>query len=277
MLFARGFVRLRRRGRPDHASAGRAALFVLAVTVGILALVSPLDAAAGTSFSAHMLQHVLIGDLAPALALLALRGPLLFFVVPAAVARPFARSAQLRSSLAFVSAPRASLALWASVVAAWHVPVAYDYALAHPAAHDLEHLTFVVAGALAWFQIVDPARRRALLPAHRLTCVLGMLALTLALGGLLVLAPPLYPAYDRSGALLFGLAPSADQHLAGLLMVAGQLAVLALCAGLRLPPTEPAWLSRTRTQKLARMARFDVRSRSLGRSLLGTIPHNHAE
>jgi len=102
-----------------------------------------------------------------------------------------------------------------------------------------------------------------------------MLALTLALGSLLVVAPPLYPAFDRPGALLFGFPPSADQHLAGLLMAAGQLAVVALCAGFRLPATAPAWLSRTRTPDLARMARITVRSRSLKRSVALCIPLNH--
>jgi hypothetical protein len=44
----------------------------------------PLDEAGdGYLLSAHMLQHVLIGDAAPALALVALRGPLLFFLLPA--------------------------------------------------------------------------------------------------------------------------------------------------------------------------------------------------
>ncbi len=55
-------------------------------------LVSPLDAAGERYLlSAHMLQHVLVGDAAPALMLLALRGPLLFFAVPAAALRVCAR------------------------------------------------------------------------------------------------------------------------------------------------------------------------------------------
>jgi hypothetical protein len=83
LLFMQAFVRLRRRGRADHADWSRPALFLLAVSIGMLALVSPLDAV-GDSYllSGHMLQHVLIGDAAPALALVALRGPLLFFLLP---------------------------------------------------------------------------------------------------------------------------------------------------------------------------------------------------
>src|ERR687888_759180 len=43
-LFAQAFVRLRRRGRADHATAGRAALYLAGIAVITLALVSPLDA-----------------------------------------------------------------------------------------------------------------------------------------------------------------------------------------------------------------------------------------
>jgi len=78
ILFARAFIRLRRRGRKDHASWSRAALFGCGLALLSLALVSPLDAAGDEDLlSAHMLQHMLIGDAAPALLLLAVRGPLI--------------------------------------------------------------------------------------------------------------------------------------------------------------------------------------------------------
>ena len=101
LLFARAFVRLRRLGRTDHAPWSRLLFFLLAVTLGTLALVSPLDEIGDTYLlSGHMLQHVLIGDVAPALALVALRGPLLFFVLPRCVVRPLARSHSARRLLA---------------------------------------------------------------------------------------------------------------------------------------------------------------------------------
>ena len=48
------------------------------------------------------------------------------------------------------------------MIAAWHVPAAYDYTLTHQVVHDVEHLSFVVVGLLVWIQLVDPARRREL-------------------------------------------------------------------------------------------------------------------
>ena len=90
--FVAALVRLRQRGRRDHADWSRLALFTLALAVGVLPLVSPLDEI-GDSYrlSGHMLQHVLISDAVPPLALLALGGPLLFFLLPSPMLRVLAR------------------------------------------------------------------------------------------------------------------------------------------------------------------------------------------
>src|SRR6185312_13049008 len=125
VLFGQAFVRLRRRGRKDHAGWDRAALFALAVALGTLALVSPLDYI-GEEYllSAHMLQHVIIGDLAVVLAVVALRGPLTFFLIPSAVLGRLARLAWLRSGLRVLLNPKVAFVLWAVVIAGWHVPAA---------------------------------------------------------------------------------------------------------------------------------------------------------
>jgi len=177
-----------------------------------------------------MLQHVLIGDAAPALALVALRGPLLFFFVPAAVLATLARLHTLRRLLAFLLHPVTSLAVWMLVIAGWHVPVAYDYALRNQTVHDLEHLSFIVAGVLVWMQIVDPARRRRLPLVSRIGYMLVLSASGAVLAGRLVSSTaPLYPAYAGDGPRLFGISPLRDQQLAGIVMVAEQLTTLGAC------------------------------------------------
>jgi hypothetical protein len=45
--------------------------------------------------------------------------------------------------------------------------------------------------------------------------MVAMLAFALALGGLLLAAPPLYPAYAHQSVRLFGIGPALDQYLAG--------------------------------------------------------------
>ena len=68
LLFAQAVVRLRRRGRADLAGWDRVALFAAGLAATVFALVGPLDRIADEKLlSAHMAQHVLIGDLGPAL------------------------------------------------------------------------------------------------------------------------------------------------------------------------------------------------------------------
>ena len=158
-LFFQGFFRLRRRGRTDHAGWGRAGLFVLAVAMFYLALASPLEVAADEDLlSAHMLEHLLIGDLAIAIAMLAVRGPLVFFLLPPPVLAPLARSTRLRAFLHWLTGPWVALAVWTAAMWIWHIPRFYDYAAQHEAVHDLEHLTFFLGGVLVWNVLIDPAR-----------------------------------------------------------------------------------------------------------------------
>jgi putative membrane protein len=235
-LFGQAFVRLRRRGRRDHAGWDRAALFSLAVALGTLALVSPLDYV-GEEYllSAHMLQHVVIGDLAVALAIVAIRGPLTFFLIPAAVLGRLARLGGLRAFLAFLLRPKVAFALWAVVIAAWHVPAAYDYTLTHQAVHDVEHLSFVVVGVLVWTQLVDPARRRELTTVGRLALAIALFAAGQILADVLIFAQrPLYGAYAEQPDRLLGPSPLADQRLAGLVMMGEQLLTLGTFVALLL-------------------------------------------
>jgi putative membrane protein len=225
LRFWQAFLRLRRRGRRDHASWDRPVLFTAGLALATLPLVSPLDAAGdGFLISAHMLQHVLIGDAAPALLLLAVRGPLLAFVLPAPLGRVVARVEALPVW--------ASLALWAAAIGVWHVPAVYDYALSHQGVHDLEHASFVTAGFLVWTQLIDPARRRRLSTAQRLAFAGSLFVLGQLLSDVLFLAGPLYPAYAAQPQRLLGLSPAADQQLAGLVMMVEQTVALGIFAAL---------------------------------------------
>ena len=231
-LFTQAFVRLRRRGRADHAGFDRAALFGLAVAIALLALASPLDRV-GEDYllSAHMLQHVLLADLAPALTIVALRGPLVVFLLPSAVLGRLARLSWLRAALSRLLRPQVAFAVWVVAYAGWHIPSAYDYALDRPLVHDLEHASFVAAGLLAWTMLVDPARRPEARLSHRLALAAAVFAAGQALAYVLILTfTPLYPAYEDQPDRLLGLSPLGDQHLAGLVMMVEQLLTIGTCA-----------------------------------------------
>ena len=235
VLYARAFLRLRRRGRPDHADAPSAVLFAAGVAAGILALVSPLDPLAeNTLLSAHMAQHLLIGDVAPLFLLLGLRGPIAFFLLPATLLRPLARATWLRRSLSFLLRPRVSFAVWAGSLGAWHVPHAYDAALVHPIVHQLEHASLFLGGLLLWSQIIDPTRRRRLTVGRRAAVATLALMAGMVLTEVLLAAAPLYAHYADVSNRPFGLTQATDQTRAGLLMMAEQIATLGPAAALLL-------------------------------------------
>ncbi len=228
-LFLQGWLRLRRRGRTEHASVWRLCLFGLGVAAGVLPLASPLDALSDRYLlSAHMLEHVLLADVSPALLVLAVRGPLTVFILPPAILRPLARSDGLRRVLALVLRPAVSVALWVVVMAAWHLPAAYDAALRSQRVHDLEHASFVVVGMLVWVQLIDPTHRLDL--RTRLATALGLFAAGQTLSDVLVFSfHAYYGPYAAQPHRVFGLSPLADQRAAGLVMMAEQLLTAGTC------------------------------------------------
>ena len=228
-FFLHGWRRLHRR-RPAAAPWTRIPLFVAGVLVVVVGLVSPLDAIAEEYLqSAHMLQHVLVADLGVALALLAVRGPLSFFVIPRDLLAPLARRAGLRVTVSFLLRPVVAVSLWLAVLVAWHVPVLYEAALEQPLVHRLEHLSFLVGGLLVWTLIIDPS-------GHGRLSVNGRIGLAIVLfwaGQLLAYVfvfgfDPYYDVYADQPERLLGLSPLTDQKLAGVVMMVEQALTLGL-------------------------------------------------
>jgi cytochrome c oxidase assembly factor CtaG len=245
LLFLQAVVRLRRRGRVDLAGWDRIALFALGLGVTLFALLGPLDRLADdTLLSAHMGQHVLIGDLGPALMVTALRGPLLVFFLPAPVLAPLARSARVRTALGTLLRPRVAVSLWAANLAIWHVPYLYDLALAHQGLHDFEHVCWTFCGILVWTLLVDPGSHRRLSVGGRVALAAVLFAAGQILTDVLVFSfTPLYPFYRGA----YGISALTDQQLSGIVMMGEQLLTLATCVALLL---RPRW-RRARAARLA--------------------------
>jgi putative membrane protein len=139
VLYARRARTLARRGRP--VPTGKLAAFGAGLAVLVLAVVSPVDSIGEERlFSVHMLQHLLIGDLAPLLLALGLSGPLL---------RPLLKPKPVQR-LQVLTHPLVALPLWAVNLCVWHLPVLYDAALGHPIVHALQHVCFLTGGLLLW-------------------------------------------------------------------------------------------------------------------------------
>jgi putative membrane protein len=248
LLFLQAVVRLRRRGRADLACWDRIPLFATGLGLSVFALVGPLDRIADDKLlSAHMGQHVLIGDLGPALMVTALRGPLLVFLLPAPVLAPLARNARVRAVLGTLLRPRVAFSLWAANLAIWHVPYLYDLALAHQDLHDFEHVCWAFCGILVWTLLVDPGSHRRLSIGGRVALAASMFAAGQILTDVLVFTfTPLYSFYHGA----YGVSAVTDQQLSGIVMMIEQLVTLGTCVALLLCPR---W-SRNRASRLAAVA-----------------------
>jgi putative membrane protein len=214
-MYARRCRTLARRGAP--VARWRRLLFWLGMALVLVALVSPLDAFAEEElFSAHMLQHVLLGDLAPLCFVAALTGPVL---------RPVLRL-RVVDRLRVLAHPAVAFPLWAVNLYAWHIPFLYEGALHHDAVHALEHLLFFACGALMWAPVVET------LPAPewfgtgvKLGYIAAVRLVETALGNIFLWSGTVfYPFYDGGR----GLSALQDQGLAGAVMMAeGSLVTIA--------------------------------------------------
>ena len=143
-LYLRRARTLKHRGQP--VAAWRQAMFWTGIGLVVLALNSPVDALGEEHFFfIHMLQHVILGDLAPLCFVVGLTGPILRPVLALPVV----------DRLRVLTHPLVALPLWAVDLGVWHIPYLYDAALHHTAVHALQHLMFFTCGGLMWAPVVE--------------------------------------------------------------------------------------------------------------------------
>jgi cytochrome c oxidase assembly factor CtaG len=221
------FVRVRReaaaRGRP---ATGARPLQALAFAGGMLALlaalVSPIDGLGEDYlFSAHMVQHVLLGDIAPLLILLGLSR---------AIMRPATRRLMwLERRLGPLANPATGIAIWLALMYLWHVPALYDAAAEHAGVHLLEHTSFFAAGVALWWPLIQPVPMRRRLTGLQPLGYIGAAKAGLAALGLYLAwsSTALYPYYEQTPRI-WGLTPVEDQNVGGVIMMVEQSFTLVL-------------------------------------------------
>ena len=214
---------LSRRGQP--VPAWRIALFSLGIVLLLVAVASPLAAVAEEElFSFHMVQHLLLGDLAPLCLLAGLTGPLL---------RPILSLPGVMR-LRVLANPFVALPIWATNLVLWHLPPLYEGAVEANALHALEHVCFFAAGIVLWLPVLET------LPAPewfgtgaKLGYIVGVRLVGTAIANVFVWGgSPYYDVYS-AGRDYLGLSPEADQSLAGsLMMLEGSIVTIVAIAWL---------------------------------------------
>ena len=221
LLYARRVSTLRRRG--IAVPGWRLVAFGLGVALMVLALASPIaELGEERLFAFHMVQHVLLGDLAPLALLLGLTGPIL---------RPVLAYAHRLRALAH---PLVALPLWAVNLYVWHLPVLYDAAVRHEAVHALEHACFFAGGTIVWLPVLET------LPAPewfatgwKFGYIAAVRVVETILANVFVWAGrPFYGVYEDAPRQ-WGISPLHDQGLAGtVMMIEGSLVTIAALAWL---------------------------------------------
>jgi len=169
--------------------------------------------------SGHMVQHLLLVDVAPPLLLIGRPAVALLHSLPPRPRRCFGRGLVAVGRRAN---PALCLAVFTVIVLGIHVPAVFDLAARNDALHVLEHCAFVLAGVVVWWPLLGVPN-----PRPRLGTVTELLYLTVAMlpmtlvGVFLDRDPTLfYPVYAGHGAI-------ADQQQAGAIMWVAGTAVMA--------------------------------------------------
>jgi putative membrane protein len=215
-VYVRRFRRARREAGGRGAGLPQAAAFTGGVLALLAALVSPIDDLGESYlFSAHMLQHVLLGDIAPALLLLSLSRVIL---------RPVTRRLnRVERALGPLASPWTGIAIWLVLMYLWHVPAFYDAALEHPVVHLLEHTAFFTAGLMVWWPLIQPVpMRRRLRGLQTVVYIATAKAGLAALGLYLTWSSHVLYDYYETVPRVWGLTAIGDQNTGGAIMMVEQ-------------------------------------------------------
>jgi putative membrane protein len=215
-------------GTVSDAQRKHSLYFGLGLVTLWFALETPLDTISDHYLdSAHMLQHVLLGFVAPPLMLLGLS--------PHMVDR-LTRIPGIRA----LTEPVTAQVIAGVVMVVWHLPPLYDATLYSEGLHIVEHLTFIAAGVVLYWPLLEATSVHARWQMSPGAKLLYMLVATLPQDGvalaLIFSRVPFYEYYTHAPRLIASLTPLIDQTVAGaVLMVLGKatLAVAAMAVFLR--------------------------------------------
>lgn len=210
-------------GRP--VPLARQLSFLAGLVVIGVALVSPLDGLADELLTFHMIQHLLIMDVAALLIVFGLTGPVM---QPLLAMRGFRWTRHLGN-------PLVALAIWTVLLYVWHIPALYQAAtFDSDFVHALQHTSFFLAGLAFWMSLLGPLPKPAWFGAGASA---GFVAAVRLIGAILanVLMWSGSVIYGRYGPTQAerGVDALADQGTAGVVMMAeSTLVTLAILAWL---------------------------------------------
>jgi len=199
---------------------GKALIYTSGVLVLFLALCSPIDTLGDDYlFSAHMLQHMMLGTIAP---------PLLIAGLPASFVRSWLRFPIIAKLERILSYAPLALFIGCAMFWIWHLPYLYNLALENEVVHVVEHILFIVTGTMLWWPVLKPIPEGKLAPMAAIIYMGIAATLGMILGIIFTISDTVFYSFythpnDELGALKlireeWGLTPLDDQKLGGAIM-----------------------------------------------------------
>lgn len=206
--YAKRVQTLSARGTP--VDVWRQVSFAAGVVLLLVSDLPPLAPVAEEIVVAHMVQHLLIGDLAGLFIALGLTGPIL---QPLLARRPF-------SYLRLLGNPLIALPIWALNLYLWHLSFLYQGVLSSPLLHFAQHACFFTFGLAMWLPLVGPLPKPSWFgDGAMLIYVVVVRFLEAVLANVLIWSGTvLYPDYGP-GEAKWEIGPLADQGAAGNVMM----------------------------------------------------------
>jgi putative membrane protein len=184
----------------------RLAAWIAGVFILCIALGSPLAAMDHHLLTAHMAQHLLLMTVAAPLILLGVLN-------------------RRRVFHGIVIHPALCWLAGTATVIAWHIPSLFELGMRSPQWHGLEQATFLAAGLLFWWPVIQPGPSLVRLPRWGVPLYLFLATLPCdALSAYLTFCDRVVYTHYLSGHPLFtpyrvfDISPLADQEYAGALM-----------------------------------------------------------
>jgi len=208
LLYARRARTLARDAR-NPVPAWRQACFYSGCVMIALALTG-LGDASEELLLAHMVEHLLLGDIAALLIVLGLTGPL---IAPVLRIRLFDR-------LRILAHPLIAFPLWALDLYLWHLPVFYQAALRGTGVHALEHAMFLGLGINMWMCLFGPLPMPSWFGNFaKLLYIIAVRLTGAVLGNVFLWSGTVFYPFYIHGDAVHHISPLADQNIAGAVMM----------------------------------------------------------
>lgn len=204
-------------GRP--VPIWRQLCFAFGIIVVGASVAGPLDEQADKLLWVHMIQHLMLADVASLLIVLGFTGPLLQPLLSFRAGRP----------LRVLTHPVVAISLFTINLYIWHIPFLYQAVLDDTTLHVLEHMLFLGTGILLWMPLFGPLPKPQWFGkgAHVIYTVFIWAPAMVMANAFMWSNVVMYPDYSATAEAV-GITPIADQSTSGAILMA-ECTILALC------------------------------------------------